>query len=39
MLMALEGLRTVEVHRMSVNDINWEMKTIHIHGKGHNDFI
>ena len=39
MLMALEGLRTVEVHRMSVNDINWEMKTIYIHGKGHNDFI
>ena len=34
MLMALEGLRTVEVHRMSVNDINWEMKTIYIHGKG-----
>ena len=39
MLMALEGLRTVEVHRMSVNDINWEMKTIYIHGKGHNDLF
>lgn len=39
MLMALEGLRTVEVHRMSVSDINWDMKTIYIHGKGHNDFI
>ena len=39
MLMALEGLRTVEVHRMSINDINWDMKTIYIHGKGHNDFI
>lgn len=39
MLMALEGLRTVEVHRMSVSDINWDMQTIYIHGKGHNDFI
>lgn len=39
MLMALEGLRTVEVYRMSVSDINWDMKTIYIHGKGHNDFI
>ena len=39
MFMALEGLRTVEVHRMSVNDIDWERKTIYIHGKGHNDFI
>lgn len=39
MLMALEGLRTVEVHRMSVSDINWDTKTIYIHGKGHNDFI
>lgn len=39
MLMALEGLRTVEVHRMSIGDINWDTKTIYIHGKGHNDFI
>lgn len=39
MFMALEGLRTVEVHRMSVGDINWDTKTIYIHGKGHNDFI
>ncbi len=39
MLMALEGLRTVEIYRMSVSDINWDTKTIYIHGKGHNDFI
>lgn len=39
MLMALEGLRTVEIYRMSVSDINWDMKTIYIHGKYHNDFI
>ena len=37
--MALEGLRTVEIYRMSVSDINWDMKTIYIHGKYHNDFI
>lgn len=39
LLMALEGLRTVEVYRMSVADIDWKIKTIYIHGKGHNDFI
>lgn len=39
MLMALEGLRTVEVYRMSVADIDWHVNTIYIHGKGHNDFI
>ncbi len=39
MLMALEGLRTVEVYRMSAADIDWQVKTIYIHGKGHNDFI
>ena len=39
MMMALEGLRTVEVYRMSVSDINWDTGTIYIHGKGHNDFI
>ena len=39
MLMALEGLRTVEVYRMSVADVDWQVKTIYIHGKGHNDFI
>lgn len=39
MLMALEGLRTIEVYRMSVADIDWRVKTIYIHGKGHNDFI
>ncbi|WP_231036586.1 tyrosine-type recombinase/integrase [Pectinatus sottacetonis] len=39
MLMALEGLRTIEVYRMSTTDIDWKIKTIYIHGKGHNDFI
>lgn len=39
MLMALEGLRTIEIYRMSTIDIDWEMKTIYVHGKGHDDFI
>lgn len=39
MLMSLEGLRTVEVHRMSVSDIDFENGTIYVKGKGHNDFI
>lgn len=39
MLMALEGLRTIEIYRLSIADINWRVKTIYIHGKGHNDFI
>ncbi len=39
MMMAIEGLRTVEVKRMSVGDIDWEQSMILIHGKGHNDYI
>ena len=39
LLMGIEGLRTVEINRMSVHDINWDLRTIFIHGKGHNDYI
>lgn len=39
MLMTVEGLRNVEVHRMNDEDINFEMNSIYIRGKGHNDFI
>lgn len=39
MLMAVEGLRTVEVHRMSDEDINIARKCILIHGKGRDGFI
>lgn len=39
MLMAVEGLRTVEIHRMSDNDINWTRKSILIHGKGKDSYI
>ena len=40
-LMAVEGLRTVEVHRLNVEDINVLSKQliILIRGKGHNDLI
>ena len=40
-LMAVEGLRTVEVHRLSVEDISLMNKqmVILIRGKGHNDPI
>lgn len=38
-LMAVEGLRTIEIHRMNVQDIYEEQKAIYIHGKGHNDMI
>ena len=40
-LMAIEGLRTVEVHRLNVEDINVLSKqlVILIRGKGHNDPI
>lgn len=38
-LMATEGLRTVEVHRMNDEDIDWDNFTIYIHGKGHSDLI
>ena len=37
--MAIEGLRTVEIHRMNEEDINVEQQTIVIHGKGKNAMI
>ena len=37
--MAIEGLRTVEIHRMNEEDINVEQQTILIHGKGKNAMI
>lgn len=37
--MAIEGLRTVEIHRMNEEDINAEQQTILIHGKGKNAMI
>ena len=33
-LMSIEGLRRVEVQRMSIQDIDWDKGIIHIHGKG-----
>lgn len=39
MLMAVEGLRTVEVHRMSDEDINFQRGVIFIHGKRKDEFI
>ncbi len=38
-LMAVEGLRNVEVHRLNDEDVNWELKTIFIRGKGHDGII
>lgn len=38
-LMAIEGLRTVEVHRLNEDDINFMNNSIYIRGKGHNDLI
>jgi site-specific recombinase XerD len=38
-LMAIEGLRNVEVHRANYEDINWDVKAIMIHGKGHDNPI
>lgn len=38
-LMAVEGLRTVEIHRMNVQNIDFNLGTIYIQGKGHNDMI
>ena len=35
-LMAIEGLRCVEVHRANREDINWNIGIIYIKGKGHN---
>lgn len=39
MLMAVEGLRTVEVHRMSDSDYNKRTKSLLVHGKGHDGYI
>jgi len=39
MLMAVEGLRTVEIHRMSDTDIDWKNNRILIHGKGKDSYI
>lgn len=39
MLMAVEGLRAVEVHRLSDEDINFDDGVIYVRGKGHNDYI
>ena len=39
MLMGIEGLRTIEVHRLNVEDIDFNLETILIRGKGHNDFV
>lgn len=39
LLMACEGLRLVEVHRMNDEDIDWDHKTIFVHGKGHDGTI
>ena len=38
-LMALEGLRTVEIHRMNEEDIDFINGIIYIRGKGHSDMI
>lgn len=39
LLMACEGLRVVEIHRMNDEDIDWDRATILIHGKGHDGVI
>lgn len=39
MLMSVEGLRTVEVHRMCDEDIDWDRKKILVHGKGKDAYI
>lgn len=38
-LMAVDGLRTVEVHRMNQEDINFAVNSIYIRDKRHNDTI
>ena len=37
--MAIEGLRTVEIHRLNEEDVNAKQQTILIHGKGMNAMI
>lgn len=39
LVMAVEGLRVVEVSRMNEEDIDWDSQSIYIHGKGHNGVI
>ncbi len=39
MLMSVEGLRTVEIHRMSDEDFRPETNSILIHGKGKDSYI
>lgn len=39
MLMSVEGLRTVEIHRMSDEDFNIKNNSILIHGKGRDNYI
>lgn len=38
-MMSLEGLRAVEIKRMSVEDIDWDLGNIIVHGKDHNELI
>lgn len=39
MLMGVEGLRNVEVHRLNDEDIDWNHNVIFIRGKGHDGYI
>lgn len=39
MLMGIEGLRNVEVHRLNDEDIDWQHSVIFIRGKGHDGYI
>lgn len=39
MLMAVEGLRTVEIHRMNDSDYNPTTASLLVHGKGHDGYI
>ena len=38
-LMAIAGLRCVEVYRANQEDINWNDFTMRVHGKGHDGFV
>ncbi|SHK95731.1 integrase/recombinase XerC [Selenomonas ruminantium] len=38
-LMAVEGFRNVEIHRMCDEDINWDYKSIAIRSKGHGGIV
>lgn len=38
-LMAVAGLRCVEVYRSNREDINWDNGTMIVHGKGHNGVV